>query len=263
MDDIESISSSSTILSVAMRNILEKLKFERHRSSTRSQYYCVWKLFNDFFLKLDEKPSSWTDRLNLFVAYLALCKKKSTTIKSYASAIKAILFQSGVRINGDREKINSIAQACKLNTDVCRVRLPIRKGLLTLILDETDKIYANNHYNSVLYRTLFITAYFGLFRIGELTKSRHVVKAADVQVGLNKNKLSFTLRSSKKHCKGNKPQIDKIAADAVKPKQHTDNKQNWNYCPFHLIKNYLLIKKNQISFFKTEHLSCLRNSDKF
>ena len=74
-------------------------------------------MFNEFFLKLDEKPNTWSERLNLFVAYLADSNKKSTTIKSYASAIKAILFQAGIDLDEDRLTINSVAKACKLHKD--------------------------------------------------------------------------------------------------------------------------------------------------
>ena len=52
--------------------------------------------------------------------------------------------------------------------------------------------------------------YFGMFRIGEMTESQHVVKAKDVHIGINKDKLMFVLHSSKMHGKGTKPQIVKI-----------------------------------------------------
>ena len=50
-----------------------------------------------------------------------------------------------------------------------------------------------------LYMALFSTAYFGLFRVGELTASKHVVKAVNVRIGQNKNKILFILDSSKMH----------------------------------------------------------------
>ena len=167
-----------------MRCILERLKWDRHRSSTKAQYYTVWKKFNEFFVKLDDKPDLWSDRLNLFVAYLAESKKKSTTIKSYTSAIKAILFQSGVHIVEDRSTINSVAKACKLHTDKLNLKTPIQKSYLKRILDETSRLFKKKPYMATLYRAMFSTAYFGLFRVGELTESCHVVKAADVKVGV-------------------------------------------------------------------------------
>ena len=53
-----------------------------------------------------------------------------------------------------------------------------------------------------LYQVLIITTYYGMFRIGEVTLSDHVVKARDVHIALNKPKLLFVLHSSKTHTKG-------------------------------------------------------------
>ena len=50
-------SNSSSILTSAMEEIVIQLKQNRHRDSTKRNYYCVWKSFNDFFIRLDIKPS--------------------------------------------------------------------------------------------------------------------------------------------------------------------------------------------------------------
>ena len=86
---------------------------------------------------------------------------------------------------------------------------------------------------TILFRAIFATAYYGLFRVGELTLSQHVAKAKDVHVGDNKNKLMIVLHSSKTHSEGDKPQIIKIRS--------TDNCHQKNdaiFCPFKLIQIY-------------------------
>ena len=211
--------------------IVERLRLERHRSSTQAQYYCVWKLFNKFFIKLDIKPTSWEDRLTLFVGYLVHTGRKSTTIKSYISAVKAVLATGHIKLKEDRALLNSLTRACRLRYNRVSTKLPIKKPLLEQILHATDTIFDQQLYLKLMYKVLFITAYYGLFRIGELTYSKHTVKTADVQVGVNKNKLQFILHSSKTHCKGNKPQIIKISASTT---------SNRNYCPFSLVKQYLV-----------------------
>ena len=80
---------------------MEELKLHRHRDSTKAMYYSVWKAFNQFFIRLDEKPATWEDRLVLFVGYLVQKKLKATTINSYISAIKSVLMQDGVKLNED------------------------------------------------------------------------------------------------------------------------------------------------------------------
>ena len=54
---------------------------------------------------------------------------------------------------------------------------------------------------------LFATAYYGLFRVGEITDSQHAVKACDVHIGVNKRKLLFILRTSKTHTEGRQTAI--------------------------------------------------------
>ena len=95
-------SSISTISSSAIRDIVDHLKLERHRESTRKNYYSIWKIFSQFFLKLDCRPDTWEDRIILFVGYLIINNKKSNTIRSYVSAIKSILIDEGHEITEDK-----------------------------------------------------------------------------------------------------------------------------------------------------------------
>ena len=73
---------------------------------------------------------------------------------------------------------------------------------------------------------MFTAAYYGLFRVGEIMLSEHMVKAIDVHVDTNKNKLLFILRSSKTHTKGNHPQIIKISGEKKKLHGHSSRKLN-------------------------------------
>ena len=67
-------------------------------------------------------------------------------------------------------------------------------------------------YLATLYQALFSTAYFGLFRVGELTTRTHPVLARNVHIGSNKRKMLLLLQTSKTHGKGNKPQLIKISS---------------------------------------------------
>ena len=73
-------STSSTLSTVTIQSIIDKLKTERHQITTRKNYYGIWKTFNEFFIKLDRKPASWEERLILFVGYLIERKRQLTTI---------------------------------------------------------------------------------------------------------------------------------------------------------------------------------------
>lgn len=67
--------------------IKEKIKSLSIRASRRRSYYNRWKSLNKFLLKFDSIPESWEDRVTLYVTHLINEKKKSSTVKSYLSAI--------------------------------------------------------------------------------------------------------------------------------------------------------------------------------
>ena len=164
-------SNSSSVSTSEVLNIIEKLKMSRVRNSTKKLYHQVWNSFNEFFIRLDSKPDSWEDRLVLYVGYLADRNRKSQTIKSYISAIKNILADDGIVLNTDKFLLTSLIRACRYKNDAVRTRLPIHKGLLNIILKYTDKHFNNlgQIYLKKLYKALFATSYYGLFRVGELT----------------------------------------------------------------------------------------------
>ena len=106
------------------------------------------------------------------------------------------------------------------------------------MLDKLELIFDTQPYLCLLYQTFFSTAYFGLFRVGELASSPHVVKSHDVYVGKNKKKMRFILRTSKTHGRGKKPQITKIESQ----EQHTN--QETKYCPFTMLHRFVLERRS-------------------
>ena len=132
-----------------------------------------------------------------------------------------------------RAIITSLMQACKLQNDRFLSRLPIQKGLLELILFEINRIYQDQVYLNVIYKAIFALAYYGLFRVGELTTSEHVAKAVNVHVATNKQKILVILYTSKTHGLGNRPQKIKISAQGCK---------NIIFCLFMLMRNFIRIR---------------------
>ena len=110
----DSSSTSSKMSTSEIQGIVERLKMEHHRSTTRAAYYSVWKTFNKFFLRLDHKPISWENSLTLFVAYLIDSDKAVGTIRSYISTIKAVLFSINIRLTEDKYLLNALKRACRL-----------------------------------------------------------------------------------------------------------------------------------------------------
>ena len=185
-------------------------------------------------------PDSWEERLILYVGFLIDQKRQSSTIKSYVSAIRAILMEAGHTLSEDTYLLKSLTKACKLINDEIKLRFPIRKGMMELLLNQIDVDF-NCIYHKRLYKALFSTAYYGLFRIGEITKSLHVIQARDVHIALNKKKVLFLLRSSKTHGKNAKPQTVKITASS-----NTDKKSGHSatMCPFNILQDVLKSRKS-------------------
>ena len=236
---------------------MEKLRFDDIRQSTKTNYYSVWRTFNQFFIKLDVKPSSWEDRLVLFVGHLIQENKNSQTIRSYVSAIKKVLRNDGVTLDEDTYLINALTRACKLHNDRVLTRFPIQKGLLRVLLHKTESFFEGKHqsYLATLYTSMFATAYYGLFRVGEITESEHNISVTDVHIGQNKDKLLFVLRSSKTHGRNNLPQKIKISrvGEGIELKVERTGVLT-NYFANLLHSDHVTLKKQKVSLFtETEH----------
>ena len=81
--------------------------------------------------------------------------------------------------------------------------------------------------------------------MGELTSGSHPIKASDIHIGQNKEKLLILLYSSKTHGRESRPQKVKIVAnnnynDVQKNAYH--NQQF--FCPFKIARQYLVVFGN-------------------
>ena len=239
----DSRSTSSTISTAAIQSIVDKLRLEKNKKTTRSMYYGVWKNFNKFIIRLDNKPKTWEDRIILYTGYLVDSNLKSTTIRSYLSGIRSVLADDGVILNEDRCLLNSLTRACKLINDRVRTRLPIQRGMLNVLLLEIDNLFlgSGQEYLAILYQALFSTSYFGLFRVSELTYGEHAVKAKDVHLAENKSKLLFILHSSKTHGRGSKPQFIKISSSSAGGAQISGDLDK--HCPYTLLRRFLEVRQ--------------------
>ena len=147
-----------------IQDIIDKLRLQQYRNTTWKNYYTIWKIFNAFYIKLDIKPHSWEDRLTLFIGYLVDQDKQSSTIKSYISAIRAVLRELGYKLSKDLYLVSALMKACKIHNDKVRIRFPIQKRCLQLIINQVDMIYDKQPFLAKLYTALFTTAYYGMFR---------------------------------------------------------------------------------------------------
>ena len=244
--DTASTSSVSTWSQLSTRDlelIVEKLKSQCHRDSTRKVYYQIWKQFAMFYQRLDSKSKEWEQRVILFIGHLVELGKQSSTVKTYLSAIWAVLKIDGVVLNEDAFLVNALTRACRITNDRVKTRLPIGKSLLNKILVKTYQHFmalnVNQPYLAVLYKAMFSMAYFGLLWVGEITSGEHPILAKDVQIAANKKKLQITLHTSKTHGKGNLLQKIKISSMSKTSTSRLTQKNNRNSaCPYEILREY-------------------------
>ena len=236
--NVTSSSGSSRLSTNDLERIVQSLMQKQHRDSTNQTYLSIWRQFNRFVIGLDRRPKLWEDRTTFFIGYLIDKGMQSTTIKSYVSAIKKTLLMDGYEWDDKLVLVRSLSRACSIVNDRVRTRLPIQCGLLEILLFETQRHFRlkTQAYLEILYKTLFALSYYGLMRIGEVTKSPHVLKAKNVHLATNKDKLLLILYTSKTHHEGNRLQKIKITSNRNEKSGFYVHR---NFCPFKLMRQYM------------------------
>ena len=166
-----------------------------------------------------------------------------STIKSYLSAIKHILINDKYKWDDSQILLTALTHACKMKNDRVTARLPISCGFMELILFELQRRFQDQPYLECLYKTLFAISYYGLMTVGEVTRSPHVLKAKDVHIARNKEKVLLVLHSSKTHSEKDRPQTIKITANQSEKSGHYAKR---HFCPFNLMRSYLHIRGNYV-----------------
>ena len=199
-------------------------------------------------MRLDSRPKSWESRTILFCAHLIEKGVKSATIKSYVSAIKHLVSLDHYEWSDNRVTIKSLK---KVN-DTVKIRFPIHLSLLETILFELGRVYSNDPYLLILYRTIFCIGYYGLFRVSELGTqqsedvSDHAIKL--LMCTLESTKTSYYLfYFDQKHMVKN-PCLKKIKISAnTRNNECMGNKSKCHFCPFKLMRCYMQVRGNYYS----------------
>ena len=124
------------------------------------------------------------------------------------------------------------------------VRLSVRDlhGPTEMILFEVERYYLvekQQPFLEQLYKTIFCLGYYGMLRVGELFLSPHVIKACDIHMGNNKDKIMIVLYSSKTH--GRESKLQKIRISAL-PKHNSVLKHTRFFCPFKVMTRFMNVR---------------------
>ena len=180
----------------------------------------------------------------MFLGFLISKGIQSATIKSYLSAIKKILVADKYKWDDSRVLISALTKACRLVNDTVYTRLPIQCGFLEQILFELERIFQDQWYLEIMYKTLFILGYYGLMRVGEVTDSPHVLKAKDANIAVNKEKILLILYSSKTHDRSKHPQQIKITSNRS---ERSGAYRKRHFCPFKVFDQYRKLRGDYVN----------------
>lgn len=205
-------------------------------------YKTAWDAMNTFYCKLDKKPKPWEQRKALYIAYMIKNRYEKATIQTYIAGIKYILRNIlHVDVDDNAFRFTALVKAAHYKNNKVNLRMPIKINLLNRILEEIPKIpwFANQPHLIALYRAMFVSAYYSLLRIGEMT-GKYAVQSKNVHLAKNKQKAQFRLWTSKTLKWGSWPDDIKIDGlhDCRRCYPQSKGKSNHEYCPVHILFEY-------------------------
>ena len=121
--------------------------------------------------------------------------------------------------------------------------MPLQKGMIRIIINNIHDFYyveKSQPYLALLFKAMILTGYYGLFRVGELTESQHVIRKGDVKKAKNKQKILIVLRSSKTHSINKASQMVNIRPLNIAQERHQNDLDR--YCPYQILRKYASIR---------------------
>ena len=159
-------------------------------ANTRKLYSRIWSEFRNFcasHLQVQDAiiPVS-ISTLSLFLASLFMKGYAPSTLFTYNSAVSYMHKLNGLPDPGSSVFIQKMLQGAKKSRIQVDNRLPITKSILYRLVLALNKTCSLPYYQS-LYKAMFVTAFFGLLRVGEITKNlndkeSHCLQLSDIKM---------------------------------------------------------------------------------
>ena len=96
--------------------------------------------------------------------------------------IKKILLHIHYELEDKKLLLTTLTKAYRLKNDRVLTRLPIKWGMLEMLLFKIEWTFEQQPYLEIVYKAIFLLSYYGLLRIREVTYSPHVIKVKDVNI---------------------------------------------------------------------------------
>ena len=175
---------------------------------SRQSYQRAWRLYIEFSGRFCEtsSPSLPLDitSIALFISYMSPLKCAHSTICSYVSATSYVHKLRGLADPTKSFLISKLLTAHRRANPLLDVRLPITRPVLHRLVRSLEFTNSSS-YQRVLYTAMFLTAFYGFFRLGELASKNK--RAANPVVQFDQ--LTFLLQDDR-------PAIAKICISQYK-----------------------------------------------
>ncbi|XP_052257114.1 integrase/recombinase xerD homolog isoform X1 [Dreissena polymorpha] len=181
-------SSSTAQLNLQIYNLLNSSL----APSTRASYQNALQHYNNFHSTHYPQQPLWpttTEQLAQFIAVCNARQLKASTITSYISAITYVHKLKGFSNPAESFVIKKLLHSIRRHKNFDR-RHPFTPDHLQLLLSNL-RVLVSDKYTQVLMRTMFLFAFYGLFRLGELATS-----SMGFMNVIQRQNLSFTFNGS-------------------------------------------------------------------
>lgn len=210
--------------------------------STRRFYHKVWEQFILYLGISNVKLPVPTANLANYIGHLFVNGLKPSTINSHVSAISYVHKILNMFDPTSLFLIKKMLKGCEKQAQTTSdSRLPITKELLEKLTACLPSVI-RNHYHQLLLKAVFLVAFHGFFRLGELAcrnkcNTQTVLQRNDVSFTWNSRVLTgveLTLRFFKNN-KTNKPVTIFLPCTSL---------ENENNCPVHTLHTYTTVFKH-------------------
>ena len=172
--------------------------------NTQETYSRGLKCFEEFHYNFGGKKSSWPPTLEHiieFIGYMSVKGFTDSTAKTYIAGISYYLKLQNHFDFTQNFIVKKLLEGYKRKAKTKDNRMPITGEILTNLVEKLP-VVCSNLYETSLFAAAYTTAFFGFFRVGEITsvkkgKQGHEIQFDCIKVSQNKQTVEIRLDHSK------------------------------------------------------------------
>ncbi|XP_055996171.1 uncharacterized protein LOC130054184 isoform X1 [Ostrea edulis] len=195
--------NTSRISAVDVRNEVNNLLHLATAPNTQETYNQGLRCFEEFqdSLNLSKIWPPTLEQIVLFIGYMSAKHLSVATARTYISAISYKLKIQNNRDETQSFLVKKLLEGFRRKVKKNDARLPITSNILNQILQSLHLV-CTNYYECKLFQAAYTLAFFGFFRVGEMTVKNqkdlgHAIEYEDITMFTEENKIQIKLKHSK------------------------------------------------------------------